>query len=254
MLLSNIFSSQSVSSSKKITIRNFNEIPTNDASEAPSLQSVVAERDLMLKVAQRTIDEEKRNLENMRKMTNEDIRAMRNAWEEERVALQQQAYEEGFQIGFGEGRGKALSDMASSIQLANEVTEKSYDNAKQYQESQERVILELAMTAATRILGKEIEGNEDQFLAIVRRALKEVREMEDIKIYVSSQYYKLVSDQREELASIFPPQVSFLIFANEDFDVTECYIETNHGRVVVTIDDQLNELREQLIEILESGD
>lgn len=235
-------------------IRNLNDVPEIFEEDSGPQRTVAEERDLMMQLAQRTIDEEKRSLEDMREMTNEDIRAMRNAWEEERVVLEQQAYDEGFQIGFGEGRDKALSDMSSSLKVANEVTEKSYDNAEQYQESQERVILELAMTAAKRIVGKEIEDDEEQFLAIVRRALKEVREMEDIRIYVSSDYYKLISDHREELASIFPPQVPFLIFANEDFEATECYIETNHGRVVVTVDDQLNELREQLIEILESGD
>ena len=67
-------------------------------------------------------------------------------------------------------------------------------------------------------------------------------------------YFELISDNRAELASIFPPDVPFLIFANEDFDSTECYIETNHGRIVVSVDEQLNELREQLIEIMESGD
>lgn len=254
ILLSNIFRSQGITSSKQITIRNLNKTIPEEVTESPSMESIVAERNLMLTMAQRTIDEEKRSLEEMRKVTTEDIGAMQKAWVDEKVELQQQAYEEGFQMGFGEGREKALSDMASSIQLANEVTEKSYVNATQYQESQERVILELAMTAATRILGKKIEDNEEQFLAIVRRALKEVREMAEIKIYVSIQYYKLVSDNRAELASIFPPDVPFLIFANEEFESTECYIETNHGRIVVTVDDQLNELREQLIEILGSGD
>ena len=37
-------------------------------------------------------------------------------------------------------------------------------------------------------------------------------------------------------------------------NATECYIETNHGRIVVSIDEQLNELREKLVEIMESGD
>lgn len=252
--MSNIYRSQGITSTKQITIRNLNKVITEEVTNSPSMETIAAERDLMLTMAQRTIDEEKRSLEEMRKVTAEDIVAMQKAWADEKVELQQQAYEEGFQMGFGEGREKALSDMASSIQLANEVTEKSYVNATQYQESQERVILELAMTAATRILGKEIEDDEEQFLAIVRRALKEVREMAEIKIYVSTQYYKLVSDNRAELASIFPPDVPFLIFANEEFESTECYIETNHGRIVVTVDDQLNELREQLIEILGSGD
>ena len=56
------------------------------------------------------------------------------------------------------------------------------------------------------------------------------------------------------LHQFFRPDIPFLIFVNEDFDRTDCYIETNHGRIVVSVDEQLNELREQLVEIMESGD
>lgn len=253
--LSNIFRSQGLASARQINIRDLNKAQSVETdNDDITIESVYAERDRVLKIAQRTIEDEQRNIDEMRRLAAEDISAMQNAWADEKVELQQQAYEEGFQVGFGEGRDKALSDMASSIQLANEVTEKSYKNAEQYQTSQERVILELAMRVATRIVGEEIEGDDEKFLSVVRRALKEAREMTEIKLYVSIDYFKLVSDNRAELASIFPPDVPFLIFANEEFESTECYIETNHGRIVVSVDDQLNELREQLIEILESGD
>ena len=51
---------------------------------------------------------------------------------------------------------------------------------------------------------------------------------------------------------MFPTDVPFMIFVNEDLENTDCYIETNHGRIVVGIDEQLNELRLKLREILES--
>ena len=55
-------------------------------------------------------------------MAQEDIAAMQAAWEQEKTVLQQQAYEEGFQIGYEEGRNKSLSDMNESVKTANEVT------------------------------------------------------------------------------------------------------------------------------------
>lgn len=237
---------------RKIGIRNLTPIEQSIKKKI-SIEEVIAERDLMLEKAQEKIQKEKDSIDDLRKKTNEDITAMQSEWKNEKEILQQQAYDEGFQTGFGEGRDKAYSDMATSVQLANEATDKSLENAMQYQASQEGVILELAMQTASRIIGEVIEGDKEKFLSVIRRALKEVREMKEIKLYVSIDYYKLVSDNRGELASIFPPEIPFLIFANEDFESTECYIETNHGRIVVGIDEQLNHLREQLIEIMESG-
>ena len=76
--------------------------------------------------------------------------------------------------------------------------------------------------------------------------------MKEIKIYVSPNYHALVTKNRDELAEMFPVDVPFMIFVNGDLANTESYIETNHGRIVISIDEQLNELRLKLSEILNS--
>lgn len=256
--LSNVFRSYNtvtqVGETRQIGIRNLNFMQEQDSEQELSLEAVFAERDRILNDAYALIDQEKLAIENMRVTATEDVASMQSAWEEEKAKLQQQAYDEGFPVGFEEGRAKAISEMMSSIQLANEAAELSSENAYNYLVSQERVILELAMRTAEKILGQTLEEDDGKFLSVVKRALKEVREMKDIRLYVSIEFFELISDNRAELASIFPPDVAFLIFANEDFESTECFIETNHGRIVVSIDEQLNELRERLIEIMESGD
>lgn len=255
--LSNLFRTLETRSenvaSRKIGIRNLTSVELGQKGNLSSKPENI-ERNKMLEEMQKKNVVERNNLDEMKRKTIEDIEAMKREWETKKVELQQEAYDEGFQTGFGEGRDKAHSEMATSVQLANEATDQSHENANQYLSSQERVILDLAMQTADRIMGEALEVDEEKFLSVVRKALKEVREMKEIKLYVSIDYYKLVSDNRAELASIFPPDIPLLIFVNDDFDSTECYIETNHGRIIVGIDEQLSHLREQLIEIMESGD
>nr|WP_255485669.1 flagellar assembly protein FliH [Sporosarcina sp. BP05] len=239
---------------KEISIRSLSVSREVDTEVSLSLDSILVERDRLLKEANKINEQEKEAIEQLRQTATEDILAMQTAWANEKTVLQQQAYDEGFQVGYEEGHNKSLADMAASISTANETTELSYESARQYLVSQERIILDLAMLSAERIIGQTLLDDEEIYLSVVKRALKETREMKEIKLYVSLDYYELVSDSRSELASIFPPNVPFLIFANDDFESTECYIETNHGRIVVSIDEQLNELREKLIGIMESGD
>ncbi len=230
-------------------------MPTiDDSAEVLSKEVLFVERDRMLKDARTQIEMERAAVEQMRQTAQEDIAAMQAAWEQEKTALQQQAYDEGFQVGYEEGRSKSISDMSESVKIANEVTIQSKENALKYLDEQERNILEIAMRTAERILGKTLEENEEAFLSIVKRGLKEAREMKEIKLYISVSQFELVSSNRAELASIFPPDVPFLIFANDDFDTNDCIIETNQGRIVVSVDEQLNELKEKLVEMLESGD
>lgn len=239
---------------KEITIRSLQKPVLNDENDGCSMEAINFEKERLLNEAKRSIEIEKANVEKMRQTALEDIEAMQVAWEQEKLALQQQAYEEAFQAGYEEGRNKAISEMHDSIQTANAAIQSAHDNAKAYLESQERVILEIAMRAASRILGKVLTDDEESFLSIVRRGLKEAREMKEIKLYVSLDHYDIVSSNRAELSAIFPPDIPFLIFANDDFQAEDCIIETNHGRIVVSVDEQLNELKEQLVELMESGD
>lgn len=257
--LSNVFRSFNTISTegqaREIAIRSLVVPKVEEEVEVElTLDIVLAERDRLLKAAHHEIEQEKAEIDRLRQTAVEDISSMQVAWQDEKAVLQQQAYEEGFQVGFEEGHSKVLGDMASALQMANEATEQSRKNALQYLDSQERVILELGMLTAERIMGQTLQDDEESYLSVVKRALKEAREMKEIRLYVSLEHFELVSDNRAELAAIFPPDIPFLIFANDEFESTECYIETNHGRIVVSIDEQLNELRERLVEIMESGD
>ena len=142
--------------------------------------------------------------------------------------------------------------MQESLQMANETMTGAQTNAKAYIESQESVLLELALTAAERILNAELDREEQLYVSIIERGLKEAREMKEIKLYVSPKYHAVVTSHQAELAEMFPVNVPFMIFVKEDLQDTESYIETNHGRIVVSIDEQLKELRRQLYELIDS--
>lgn len=258
MSLSNVFKSSYQKATdvptREISIRNLQQKVETETGEEQITPDYSAERSKMLADAEKEIANEQLRIEEMRRTATEDIEAMQVAWQEEKKELQQQAYEEAFQIGFTEGRDKALADMQEAVTHANDITVKSKEIAEEYQKSQERVILDLGMRTAERILHDTLVENEEKFISVVRRALVEVREMKEIKLYVSTEHYQLIAANRSELAAIFPPETPFLIFVNEDFEATECYIETNHGRIVVTIDEQLEEIRKQLIDLLEQED
>ena len=217
-----------------------------------TLEQVLAERDQLLEAAQHEIELERQQFEVFRAEQLETIEQLKQLWEEEKQTLQQQAYDEAFSQGFEDGMRKAEAQMADTLANANAVLKQAEVDAQQYIEAQESVILHIGLRSAERILGKLIEEDEQKFVDIVRRGLKEVREMESIKVYVSTQYYPLLSKSRDELAEMFPPDVQFLVFINEEMTDTDCYIETNHGRVVVSVDEQLQQLRQKLYEILES--
>lgn len=219
---------------------------------ALSKEEIYAERDRILSNAALEIESQKQEFEQYRQEQLENLEQLKQMWEEEKLVLEQSAYEQGFQQGYEEGVKKAHVDMADSLAVANKVIEDSRLIAQDYIQEQEQVILELALAASERIIGASLDKDEEIFLSIVKRGLKEAREMKEIKIYVSPAYHHLITQHRSELVEMFPTDVPFLVFVDEDLNRTESYIETNHGRIVVSIDEQLSELRLKLSEILDS--
>ncbi|MFJ8261538.1 flagellar assembly protein FliH [Rummeliibacillus sp. NPDC094406] len=225
-----------------------------DVEEDITPHNILEERDKLLSEAHQNIQYQREAFEKQCLSERQALDEAKNKWQEDKIVLQQQAYDESFQQGLEEGRLKAEANMSEAIQLANNTIIQSKANAEQYLQEQEEIILDLAIRSAERILGTTLEENPERFIDIVRRGLKEAREMKEIKLYVSPTYHQLITDHREELCSMFPVGVPFMIFVNEDIGEMDCYIETNHGRIMVSIDQQLNELRLKLVEILESVD
>ncbi|NLY79971.1 MAG: flagellar assembly protein FliH [Lysinibacillus sp.] len=240
---------------RDIFAKQFDEnIEEEPIEEQVTLDEVYKERERILEETNFEIQSKRAEFEQYREAQLEEIEKLKQQWEEEKLLLQKEAYDEGFQQGYEEGVNKANADMESSLKLANETVENARINAMKYLEEQEHVILDIALKSAERIIGEAIEKDDALFLSVIRRGLKEARESKEVKLYVSPTYYKLVTENRDELAVMFPPDVPFLIFVNDDLNDTNSYIETNHGRIVVSIDEQLKELRSKLIEILESKD
>lgn len=217
-----------------------------------TLEDIQQERQQMFEQSTREIEEQRLQFEEYRNEQLVLLEAQKQAWEEEKMLLQQQAHEVGFAQGYEEGVQKANANMAQVLQIANNTMKSAEENASKYIESQESVILELALTAAERILNTSLDRQEELYISIIKRGLKEAREMKEIKLYVSPKYHELVTSYHGELAEMFPVNVLFMIFVNEDLEDTESYIETNHGRIIVSIDEQLHELRRQLYELIES--
>ena len=217
-----------------------------------TLEEVIQERNRLLEEARLQIEGERAQFEAFQQTQLASIEQLKVVWQEEKLQLEQQAYEDAFSKGFEEGMQKASSQMADSIKVTNEIMDLARINADKYLVEQEQVILDLAIKCAGKIIGYELDVNEEAFVSVIKRALKEVRELQNIKVYISYEHYPLVSNYRDELAELFPPDVQFLIFVNEDLQDEQCYIESNHGRVIVSIDEQLHELRLKLSEILDS--
>lgn len=181
-----------------------------------------------------------------------EIQQARNQWElEEKPMYIEQAQKEGYQQGREDGIQKGYSEMADTILYAKEIVDLSKQEYGKQIESAEPVILELAIKVAEKIIGLELEENNEAFLSIVKRTIKQARDNREVQLHVHPLQYPFILSQKEELEAIFPKNTEFYIYPDEDLSENSCIIESENGRIDASVDSQLQEMRAKLIELLE---
>lgn len=180
----------------------------------------------------------------------QQIQFEKNNWEQEREHLIEQARQEGYAEGLELGRQEALRKYESTIEEANRIIELAKCDYDEKIQSAENAILELSVKIAEKIIVAKLTESPDHLLPLVKKGLNEVKEYEHIKIHVHPHFYELVLNQKDELRTFLTNDTDFNIYANAEINEHDCFIESAFGRIDLSIDTQLEQLKKQLIDLL----
>lgn len=138
------------------------------------------------------------------------------------------AQREGFDAGF--------TQWAEQINLLEQ-------ERKALQQAMEKTIIPVALKAARKIVGREIELTETTVVDIVSQHLKSVAQHKKIVIYTSRQDFGILERYRESLKKLFESLDSLSIQVKENLTRGSFVIETEKGIMNAQLD--------QIWEILE---
>lgn len=175
----------------------------------------------------------------------------RLAFEEEKQLALQAAQDQGFQLGLSQGRDTGLGQYKEELQKAKDIIHSAKTEYETIIQSSDREILMIALKVAKKIIGYELDQSNENYLSIVKRVLKETRDYDEVQLHVHPSMYEFILSAKEELISLFPKDISFYIFPNEDLNETDVFIEYAGGRIDASIDSQLAEIKYKLLELLD---
>ncbi|MDT8859027.1 flagellar assembly protein FliH [Alkalihalobacillus sp. MEB130] len=166
----------------------------------------------------------------------------------------QRAIEEGYQDGYAQGQADGFSSYSTLIEQAQMIVAQSEQEYEKTIDSSQPVIVELAAALAQRIVGQKLTDDEEMWSAILLQVMTEVREHENVRIYVHPDWYERTNQQKEELEQIVSHTEKLFIYPDAGLMKNGCVIESKYGRIEATVDKQLSELKGQLLEKLKEGD
>lgn len=138
-------------------------------------------------------------------------------------ALKEQAERSGFEEGFKQWTDKIL-------ELENEI--------KQVRKEVEKAIIPVALKAAKKIVGRELELSENAILDIVSSNLKAVATHRKITIYVNKKDVEILEAHRPRLKDLFESLEVMYIRERADIERGGCVIETEGGIINAKLENQ----------------
>ncbi|TYS70597.1 flagellar assembly protein FliH [Sutcliffiella horikoshii] len=172
------------------------------------------------------------------------------AWESEKESWMQKAYDDGHEQGFQAGEKQAQALYEERLNEASRIIELAKLQYNEKLDSSIESIVMLSVKVAEKIIGSSLDSDPSTFSKLVQSALKEVKEKEEIKIYVSPSQYPNLLMNKQILQNIINSQFDLIIFPDADLQETGCWIDSTAGRIDVSIDTQLKEVKEHLLQLV----
>ncbi|QVL55984.1 MAG: HrpE/YscL family type III secretion apparatus protein [Simkaniaceae bacterium] len=112
------------------------------------------------------------------------------------------------------------------------------EKVKQLEHELQKTILPLALKAAKKIVGRELELKPETIVDIVRQTLKPVTQNHHIKIFVAKQDKEALEKEKKELRNILEHVQTFIIEERQDITPGGCIIETEAGIINASLENQ----------------
>lgn len=153
---------------------------------------------------------------------------------EENEHLKEKGFKEGYEEGF---------------QMWSEKLIQFEQDLEKLRDEMQKIIIPVALKAAKKIVGREIELSDEAIVDIVASNVKSVAQHKKITIYVNKKELEALDKNKPRLRNLFEHLEALSIRAREDIAPGGCVIETEVGIINAQLDHRWHVL-EKAFEVL----
>ncbi|QGH34535.1 flagellar assembly protein FliH [Gracilibacillus salitolerans] len=236
---------------RQIQLRKI-EIPkTNQHSSEQDAKERIDSIYQQIEDAEQQYKETLNKTEQRKEEVQSEINQWRQEWEKEKAHYIEQAQQEGYQQGFKQGQEDSTQLFQKKVEEAREVLRTAKQEYHKIIAESDETVLQIAMAVAEKVLKQSIQQDHAKFVGIAQSLIEQVEDQSSIKLFVSSNYYPFLIENKDELSSIIHDDIEFRIYPSMELQGEQIMIETPSGRIDASVDSQLEEIRTRLFHVVE---
>jgi flagellar assembly protein FliH len=176
-----------------------------------------------------------------------EIEHLKSEYEKRIQAVEKDAFARGMSEGARTGADQVRKEAIKSIEALQTQLKEVALLRKSIMEKAEKDILSLSISIAEKILQQEVRENPDTVQNILRAAMKNILDRDNIKVRLNPQDFHYMMDKKEDFLQSFDG-IRNIVF-EEDGSIIKggAVIETQFGEVDARIDRQFAEVKNMLM-------
>ncbi len=168
--------------------------------------------------------------------------------------VQENAYQEAYQLGLDEGRKEAFNQTSVMIDQKLQILQQAVDSLTQIKAEMviqnEKHLIELAFHMAERLAAHEISVEPEATVSIVRQAVSLAQSEENIVVQVSPEKLQFLETLKSETGRDYEFMKKVKFEPNEELVAGGCVVISNYGEIDSRIEERVKALWAALEESL----
>ena len=159
----------------------------------------------------------------------------------------EQARQQGFKSGFAEGAEIAGKEIYAKVANLQTLANASFDMKKEIILSAEQEILQLSIAVAERILKQQLELKPEMVNKIIKAAVLELNDKEEVKIIVNPALKDQLYEFSDELKSLIKGMKTVKIVEDKTINPDSAIVESLESRIDARLEAQIAEVTRELM-------
>lgn len=224
------------------------DVLTFDTASLPNLQE--SDNSQLKQISEDVLHAAKQEADEIVNKAHDEAEQLRAQAYDESEQIKQSAQEEGYQKGYQEALAAAQEEIArqqdalrqQQLDFETEIRT-TKDNLMKETETK---MVEILCEMISNVTGIMLDDYQSVLFYMVNHAMEDMDDGKNFVIKVSSEDYKEIVSQKENIYGAQNPNISIEIFEDAKLEPLQCLIETDNGIVNLSLDVQLKNLKTAL--------